>query len=65
MDSQVAVWWIYGDAKGFKQFVQNWAKKICSLVNKEPWMYCPSELNPSDKGFRRAKCFDLLNNELS
>ena len=34
LDFQVALWWIYGDAKEFKQFVQNQAKKIRSLVNK-------------------------------
>ena len=64
LDSQVALWWIYGEAKDFKQFAQNRAKKIRSLVNKELWMYCPSELNPSDIGSRGAKCSDLLNNEL-
>ena len=64
LDSQVALWWIYGDTKEFKQFVQNQAKKIRSLVNKELWMFCPSELNPSDIGSRGVKCSDLLNNEL-
>ena len=59
LDSQVALWWIYGDAKEFKQFVQNRVKKIRSLVNN-----CPSELNPCDIGSRGAKCSDLLNNEL-
>ena len=64
LDSQVALWWIYGDAKELKQFVQNRAKKIRSLLNKEVWMYYPSELNPSDIRSRGAKCSDLLNNEL-
>ena len=44
--------------------MQNRAKKIRNLVNKEVWMYCPSELNPSDIRSRGAKCSDLLNNEL-
>ena len=64
LNSQVALWCVYGDAKEFKQFVQNRAKKIRSLLNKELWMYCPSELNPSDIGSRGAKYSDLLNNEL-
>ena len=47
IDSQIVWWWINGESKQFKQFVQNRVTKIRSLWSKEHWGYCPSELNPS------------------
>ena len=34
LDSQVALWWIYGDARDFKQFVQNRLKRFAVLWTK-------------------------------
>ena len=64
IDSQIVWWWINGESKQFKQFVQNRVTKIRSLWSKEHWGYCPSELNPSDIASRGAKSSDLVSNDL-
>ena len=64
IDSQIVWWWINGESKQFKQFVQNRVQKIRSLWSKEHWRYCPSELNPSDIASRGAKGSDIASSDL-
>ena len=63
-DSQIVWWWINGESKQFKQFVQNRVENIRSLWSKEHWRYCPSELNPSDIASRGSKASDLVSSDL-
>ena len=63
-DSQIVWWWINGESKQFKQFVQNRVQKIRSLWKKEHWRYCPSELNPADIASRGAKSSIIASSEL-
>ena len=64
VDSQIVWWWINGESKQFKQFVQNRVTMIQSLWSKEHWGYCPSELNPSDIASRATKSSNLVSNDL-
>ena len=47
-DSQIALWWIWGINREFKQFVQNRVVEIRCLGKPAHWDYCPSENNPAD-----------------
>ena len=62
IDSQIVWWWINGESKQFKQFVQNRVTKIGSLWSKEHWGYCPSELNPGklDERERSSSTWEQL-----
>ena len=62
LDSRAALWWIYGENKQFKRFVQSRVEKIRKLVNKERFRYVPSELNPSNIGSLGAKLSEIRNN---
>ena len=46
--SVVALCWIRGIDKEWKQFVQNRVKEITSLLPVESWRYCPTDSNPAD-----------------
>ena len=48
-DSQIALWWIWGVNKEFKQFVQNRVVEIRRLVKPAHWDYCPSDNKLSSK----------------
>eukprot|EP00112_Aurelia_sp_Birch-Aquarium-sp1_P011757 Seg2473.7 transcript_id=Seg2473.7/GoldUCD/mRNA.D3Y31 product="hypothetical protein" protein_id=Seg2473.7/GoldUCD/D3Y31 len=63
-DSQVVLWWILGDTKVQKQFVQNRLVKIRSLVSKENWGYCNTTSNPADLASRGIACSKLVTNSL-
>ena len=63
-DSQIVWWWINGESKQFKQFVQNQVENIRSLWSKEHWRFCPSELKPSDITSRGSKASDLVSSAL-
>lgn len=63
-DSQIVWWWINGESKHFKQFVQNRVQKIRSVWSKERWRYCPSELNPADIASRGAKISVIASSDL-
>ena len=63
-DSQIALWWIYGESSQFKQFVHNRVKAIISLTGKECWRYCPTKSNPSDITSRGAKASEISDNSL-
>ena len=47
-DSEVALYWICGETREWKQFVQNRVLEIRSLVAPELWSYCTSQANPAD-----------------
>ena len=63
-DSQIVWWWVNGESKQFKQFVQNPLQKIRSLWSKEHWRYCPSELNPGDIASRGANSSVIASSDL-
>ena len=43
LDSQIALWWIWGVSREFKQFIQNRVIKIRRLTKPAQWNYCPTE----------------------
>ena len=47
-DSQVALHWISGEAREWKQFVQNRVIEIRKLVPHSRWRHCPGTQNPAD-----------------
>ena len=47
-DSEVALCWIRGVDKEWKQFVQNRVNEIRRLLPVEGWKYCPTDSNPAD-----------------
>ena len=64
LDSQIALWWIWGVTREFKQFVQNRVTEIRGLVQPDMWNYCPTEHNPADIASRGMKASGLIENEL-
>lgn len=64
LDSQIALWWIWGMKKEFKQFVQNRVVEIRRLVKPAQWNYCPSELNPADICSRGSMASKLITNHV-
>ncbi|XP_068670957.1 uncharacterized protein [Montipora foliosa] len=63
-DSQIALWWIWGVNREFKQFVQNRVVEIRGLVKPARWDYCPSENNPADICSRGSLASKLVANQL-
>jgi len=63
-DSQIVWWWVNGESKLSKQFVQNRVQKIRSLWSKEHWRYSPSELIPGDIASRGAKSSVIASSDL-
>ena len=63
-DSQIALWWIWGVNKEFKQFVQNRVMEIRRLVKPAHWDYCPSDNNPADICSRGSLASKLVANRL-
>ena len=47
-DSEVALYWIRGENREWKQFVQNRVCEIRSLVPPDAWSHCSSKDNPAD-----------------
>ena len=47
-DSQVALFWIRGLEKEWKQFIQNRVSEIRNLVAAENWNHCAGTTNPAD-----------------
>ena len=64
LNSQIALWWIWGVNKEFKQFVQNRVVEICGLVKPTQWDYCPTEFNPADICSRGSTASKLVANQM-
>ena len=47
-DSQVALYWILGQGKQWKPFVQNRVNEITKLSERGSWRHCPGKENPAD-----------------
>ena len=47
-DSITAMYWIKGEEKEWKTFLENRVQEIRSLVPKEKWNHCPGLENPAD-----------------
>ena len=47
-DSKVTLFWIKGEEKEWKQFVQNRVNEIRSLVTASSWRHCNGKDNPAD-----------------
>jgi hypothetical protein len=62
-DSKVALYWICGHHKEWKQFVENRVQTIRSLVPPELWRHCPGRINPADAPSRGTTMTELLENE--
>ena len=63
-DSQIVLYWIYGDHKVQKSFVQNRLNQIRALVDKQCWNYCSTKQNPADIVSRGMSLSKLCNNDL-
>ena len=63
-DSRVALYWIQGIHKEWKQFVQNRVNEIRKLVPSGCWMHCRSQDNPADVPSRGATVRELIANSL-
>lgn len=61
-DSQVALSWIVGRDKEWKQFVQNRVTEIKRLVPVTSWKHCPGIWNPADIPSRGASPAKLQDN---
>ena len=64
LDSQIALWWIWGVSREFKQFIQNKVIEIRRLTKPAQWNYCPTESNPADICSRGSMPSKLITNQL-
>jgi hypothetical protein len=60
-DSEVALYWICGETREWKQFVQTRVLEIRSLVRPELWNHCASKDNPADIPSRGTSPVELSN----
>ena len=58
-DSQVALFWIKGDALRFKTFIANRVSEIQGLVPPSCWQHCPGRYNPADIASRGLMASEL------
>ena len=58
-DSKVALYWIVGEDKEWKQFIQNRVTEIRSLVPAANWRHCPGIRNPADIPSRGVSAAEL------
>ena len=61
-DSITTLYWIRGDEKEVKVFVENRVQEIGKLVQKEFWHHCPGEENPADIPTRNSSPLKLIQN---
>ena len=64
LDSMVALSWIKGTSKEFKQFVQNRVVEIRKLVDVKDWNFCPGIISPADIVSRGMLPSDLKQSNL-
>ena len=63
-DSQVALYWIVGSDKEWKQFVQNRVAEIRRKVQSDQWYHCPGTTNPADLPSRGITMVELSVSQL-
>ena len=63
-DLKVALYWIKGVDKEWKQFIENRVMEIRKLVPVECWMHCPGKENPADLPSRGMSVEELMNSHL-
>ena len=63
-DSEVARYWIVGEDKVWKPFVQNRVVEIRKLVTPCQWKHCPGEFNPADLPSRGIPPSELSKNDM-
>ena len=63
-DSQVALCWIKGTTKQWKQFVENRTQEIRRLTSVNHWKHCRSEDNPADIPSRGSSIEQLKTKEI-
>ena len=63
-DSRVALYWIKGFNRDWKQFVQNRATEIRRLVPVDCWRHCPGKENPANIPLREILPDELKYNSL-
>ena len=59
-DSKVALFWIKGHDKEWRQFVENRVREIRQLTPVNVWKHCPGIDNPADLPSRGAKLSKLM-----
>ena len=63
-DSKVALFWICGLEREWKQFIQNHVNEICKLVPGDCWSHCPGLENPVDVPSRGITTTELAASKL-
>ena len=63
-DSKVSLYWIQGVNHEWKQFVENRANTIRTLVPHHQWKHCPGKENPADIPSRGASPTTLIESSL-
>ena len=63
-DSEVALFWIRGQSKEWKPFVQNRVDEIRDIVPISAWKHCPGGINPADIPSRGMSPEELSENTL-
>ena len=63
VDSTAVLFWIIGEKKQWKQFVQNRIPEIGSVVGLSCWSYCPTSGNLAELPSRGIKASDLAVND--
>ena len=64
LDSKVAYYWIRGEEKSWRPFIQNRVNEIRRLVPVGRWRHCVGTQNPADIPSRGQPLAELVNNHL-
>ena len=63
-DSKIALFWIQGHDKEWRQFVENRVQEIRRLTSVDSWRHCPGKDNPADLPSRGTDLSTLVSNPL-